>query len=235
MAKLNGGLFSKLKGKLGGVVFQQYEGMNVSKEYQPNVKNPNSPKQVLNRAEFKLASQFVALYQYVVLVAASGFSPYLRLVRGKLVTVLKRSADITDPTRPYIKLADAVTSVNGINALPLVPAPTFTGESISHAEISATVGDVVRYTVVASDENNEILGTVNHEFTATATPERVLAPLVAGTPTKYDIMAVAMRAVTENGAIIYSPLSTDYSVVVERLVASGDVIVSHVNATTVTA
>lgn len=235
MAKLNGGLFSKLKGKVGGVVFQQYEGLNVSKEYQPNVKNPNSPSQVLNRAVFKLASQFVALYQYVVIVAASTFSPYVRNVRGKLVTVLKRSASVNDPDNPNLKLSDATVAINGINAVAEIPSPALTGADISHAEISAEVGDVVRYTVVAYDTSNNILGTANRQFTATATAESVIAPIVAGTPASYDIMAVAMRAMTENGAVIYSPMNAGYSVAVERLVASGDVAVSHVSSATVTA
>ena len=61
MSKLNGGLFSKSRGKVAGVVTQQYAGLQVAKEYQPVVANPNTDRQQIVRAKFKLASQLTSL------------------------------------------------------------------------------------------------------------------------------------------------------------------------------
>lgn len=88
MAKLNGGVLTKAKGKIGGIVFQQYEGMQIAKEYQPNVKNPNVPLQVATRSRFSLASKVVALtFPWLLpVMKANGFN-YSRFQRGD---VLKR-------------------------------------------------------------------------------------------------------------------------------------------------
>lgn len=232
MAKFNGGIFSKAKGKLAGTVFQQYEGMMVGKEYQPNVKNPNSLAQVTNRAAFKLASQLVALYQYVMIVAAANFSRYTRAIRGKLVNVIRQNVDLADPELPAISLATATTAVNGIHALATIPAPVIAGASISVASITATTGDVVRYTIVAYGSNNNILGTSQEEYTAGATAHTIIVPVTVETPAFYDVMAVAMRPTTDTGAAIYDNIGTNdvlgYNLQAERLVAAGDVEVSHV-------
>lgn len=233
MARLNGGLFSKLKGKLAGVVFQQYEGMNVSKEYQPNVKNPNTAKQIAVRASFKLASQLVALYEFVFLAAAAKVSSYTRMVRGKLVATLRNAIGTEYGDTPTISLAQVATAVNTIQATTPIAAPTFSGGTIDQATISANVGDVVRYTITAYDDNNNILGTNSVQFTATATPESILAPRTATTPHSYDVMAVALRSSSENGNAIYGNINTKYTLVVVRLINSGDVEVSHVAFATI--
>lgn len=232
MAKFNGGIFSKAKGKLAGVVFQQYEGMQVGKEYQPNVKNPQTKKQVGSRAAFKLASQLVALYQFVMIIAAANISSYTRTIRGRLVNVIRRNVDSQNPESPIISLASATSAVNGIHALTEIPSPVIAGAQISASTITATMGDVVRYTIVAYDGNANILGTAQEEYTAEDTPHNILAPLTAETPRFYDVMAVAMRAMTDNGAAIYDNISVSnaegYSLDATRLVAAGDVAVSHV-------
>lgn len=233
MAKFNGGIFSKLKGKLAGVVFQQYEGMQVGKEYQPNVKNPNTDKQIAVRAAFKLASQLMAIYEYIMLPAAAKVSTYARMVRGRVVATLRYAIGTDGGANPTIQLADVAAAVNTIQATTPVIAPTISGANIGEATISATVDDVVRYSIVAYDESNNILGTKEVQFTATASPESIQAPLTATTPHAYDIMAVALRSSNENGNAIYGNINSKYTLTVVRLVNSGDVEVSHIASATI--
>lgn len=228
MATFNGGIFSKLKGKLAGVVFQQYEGIQVGKEYQPNVKNPNTAKQIAVRASFKLASQLMAIYEFVFLAAAAKFSAYTRMVRGKAVANLRYAIGTDGGDTPQITLEDTAAAINAIQATPPIPAPIITGESISRATITATEGDVVRYTIVALDGGDNILGSANHQFTAIDIPESVVAPITATTPAKYDIMAVALRSNNDSGNVIYNNINGKYALDVVRLVNSGDVESSHV-------
>lgn len=54
------GLFGKNSGRVGGVVYSNYRGIQVVRAYQPQVKNPNSQTQIAQRARFKLASQIAA-------------------------------------------------------------------------------------------------------------------------------------------------------------------------------
>lgn len=89
MAKFNHGIFSKAKNKLGGVTFQQYEGMQIGKEYQPNVKNPNAPAQVATRTRFSLASKTNSmLFPWLSpIMKATGIS-YERFQRGAMLKKL---------------------------------------------------------------------------------------------------------------------------------------------------
>lgn len=233
MAKFNGGIFSKLKGKLAGVVFQQYEGIQVGKEYQPNVKNPNTSKQIAARASFKLASQLMALYEFIFLPAAAKVSIYSRMVRGRVVATLRHAIGVDGGATPSIELNAITTAVNTIQATTPVNPPTIDGADIGHATVKGTEGDVVRYTVVAYDAEYNILGIRNNEFTETGAGQTVLAPLTIITPTHYDIMAVAMRSMTADGNAIYGNINAEYELEVVRLVASGDVAVSHVASATI--
>lgn len=54
------GLFGKNSGRVGGVVYSNYRGEQIVRSYQPQVKNPNSPRQIAQRAKFKLVSQVAA-------------------------------------------------------------------------------------------------------------------------------------------------------------------------------
>lgn len=51
------GLFGKNSGRVGGVVYSTYRGEQIVRAYQPKVKNPNTARQVAQRAKFKLVSQ----------------------------------------------------------------------------------------------------------------------------------------------------------------------------------
>lgn len=228
MAKFNGGIYSKLKGKLAGVVFQQYEGLQIGKEYQPNVKNPDTARQVENRAKFKLASQVVAVYQDIMLLAAANVSPYVRMIRGALVRAIRSAAEY-ETGEASISTSALESAVNVLHFNTPVAKPTIAGSDISSATITATVGDTVRYTIVAADLNGAIIGSDTRTFTATATPQQVLAPITSGTPSYYRIAAVAMRTTTEEGNAQYGNL-IDISVInVTYAVRSGNMDTSNMS------
>lgn len=229
MGKFNGGPFSKVKGKIAGIVFQQYEGMQIGKEYQPNVKNPSTANQVAARAKFKGASQLVATFAEVFMISISRLSIYPRTLRGALVRVLSRSFLWNNNTNTAKITAEAVASaVNGLTYNPQIPAPVITGADITHGEITATVGDTVRYQIVAFNHDGEIIGSTDETFVATVDPEAIAAPMVIGTPETYQIAAVATRVVTENGAAIYGNLEGATSLEVMYGINEGDIVSSHI-------
>ena len=53
MARLDQGLLGGYSGKLGTTVGASWKGINVVRTYQPNVANPNTPKQSTHRSLFK--------------------------------------------------------------------------------------------------------------------------------------------------------------------------------------
>lgn len=89
MARFNHGALTRTVGKLGGIVFQQYEGMQIGKEYQPNVANPNAPGQVATRTRFSLASKTTALlFPWLSPVMRANGVSYERFQRGDILKKL---------------------------------------------------------------------------------------------------------------------------------------------------
>lgn len=236
MARLNGGLMSKLKGKLAGVVFQQYEGLNVAKEYQPNVKNPSTDDQVINRAKFKGASQMVALFGSIFNIALANVSPYVRTLRGRAVKALRAAFLWNDATKmANITPAEAAAAINSVANNVIVPAPVIAGAAIANLTLSAEPDDVVHYRIVAYDDSGATIGVAESKFVASSEPEQIPAPRTSGTPEGYTIAAVAIRVVDGVGDPNYSNLQEASAIEVMRATNAGDVLSSPVTMGSVTA
>ena len=65
-------LFGKINGKIGGVVFSTSGGIQITREYNPNVANPNTQAQVNQRARMKLMSQLSAVMAPVIAMQKMG-------------------------------------------------------------------------------------------------------------------------------------------------------------------
>lgn len=62
----------KKAGKLGGMVYAVYHGLQVVRAAAENVHNPNTPKQIAVRSKMKLLSQLSASLQPVIAIARKG-------------------------------------------------------------------------------------------------------------------------------------------------------------------
>lgn len=60
------------RGKLGAAVFSSTNGQQVVRQYQPNVKNPNTVAQTMQRARFKLMTQIASSMAPVIAIPKSG-------------------------------------------------------------------------------------------------------------------------------------------------------------------
>lgn len=226
MARLNGGVYSKLKGKIAGTVFQQYEGMNVVKEYQPNVKNPQTTAQMESRAKFKASSQFISAFAVPLLLAALELAPYPRYRRGELVKRLYRIAEINRGIAELPEL-EVLGVLATLNFNPRVHEPVITATSPNDITISGTSGDTAVYTIVAISSTGVVFGTDTKVVTLTDQPTSVPLPRVPGEPAEYRIMATCSRAVTENGSAWLTQLSNLQTVNIERSANAGDIMVSN--------
>lgn len=65
-------LFGKINGKIGGVVFSTSGGVQITREYNPNVANPNTKAQVNQRARMKLMSQLSSAMAPVITMQKMG-------------------------------------------------------------------------------------------------------------------------------------------------------------------
>lgn len=224
MARQNHGPLSRAKGKLGGVVYQQYEGMQISREYQPVVKNPQTTKQVENRAKFKSASQIVAQYSEALNMRLSKISIYSRTRRGTAVNAIYGVAE-TGILNITTLFGNVLSAINGKSMATIEP-PTMGAGTGNAVTITAPQGDVVTYVAVNYDESGKLLSREVESFTSTGAAREVTPDANAHT---FGIMIVSARATTEAGRATLSNISISggkFSLDITRAIAAGDIEVS---------
>lgn len=201
---MNAGLASKAKGKAGAYVFQQYEGMLIAKEYQPNVKNPNTAAQIANRARFKLTSQLVALLKPILLPPALRYvSNYERIARGYLVKgIFGKSRYVRPDDVALVSPTQIAAAANQMNISPSVPAGAITiGQTLALTTVTVESRFNYAYQIVAYDGEGNILGNNLVEGVGTGAAEAVQAPavIVPGTPKRYDIYLIVYDTTAASG------------------------------------
>ena len=132
------------KGKLGAAVFSSTNGQQVVRQYQPNVKNPNTVAQTMQRARFKLMTQI-----------ASSMAPVIAIPRSGAVTsrnmFVKKNMPLVIGTENGAQLVyENLQLTNGTRALPgihvkreggklkigLLQAPTSTISRVAYCAFS---------------------------------------------------------------------------------------------------
>lgn len=226
MARQNHGPLSRAKGKLGGVVYQQYEGMQISREYQPVVKNPQTTKQTDNRAKFKTASQITAQYSDVINARLAKVSIYTRKRRGVAVNTIYAAASIDHGTAQ----APFESVISGLNSksMSVIEAPTFTPGTGGAIGIVGVTGDTVVYTACSYDQDGKLIKRESSNYISDGTAKQVTPDTNAAT---FALMAVAMRATTEDGRATLSNLaglSEKWEITISRSVAAGDIEISDI-------
>lgn len=226
MAIQNHGPLSRAKGKLGGVVYQQYEGMQVSREYQPVVKNPQTSKQTNNRAKFKQASQVTAMFNEVINVRFAPLSIYKRNRRGAAVNAIHAVIEPRNEGSFSSTIDGIAAALNAKNMSP-ISAPTITADTSERQfSIVAQSGDVVTFVVNEFDADGAITKHTVETYTSDGTAK--LSDVVEGTTA--ICMVVVTRATTEAGRAIISNVrdsSGEFVTDISRGVASGDLLVSN--------
>ena len=223
---MNHGPLTKTKGKLGGVVFQQYEGMQVAREYQPVVKNPQSEKQVSNRSKFKLASQTVALYKEVINARLAKASIYTRNRRGIALSAIQRVIKTTDPT---VAVENFSSVINAINAKSLTEyaAPAVIVND-SNFNVTAPADSEVLGVIAGFDNDGNFVGRKIVSGTGTGSALNFAVPAEYETAKAMFVYSVPL---TEEGRAIFNNIidpDAELSVGIERLVSSGDVAISDI-------
>lgn len=229
MARQNHGPLSRAKGKLGGVVYQQYEGMQISREYQPVVKNPQTTKQTENRAKFKLCSQFLAQFADIVKVRLSPLSIYSRIQRGAAISACM---DVTtfNNNEANLTVTDALRAINEKN-ISAVAAPVI-GMSGQDVTITIPSGLSGMYNICAyNSTTGEFISKHAELWESDGSAKVVDLPIVpVGITPEYRIVALALETETAAGrAKLSNALAKQAKTTVEvtRLIASGDVLPSN--------
>lgn len=149
--KLNG-ILGKGSGKLGSSVFAISGGVQIMREYNPNVSNPNTDAQINQRAKLKLMSQIAADLASVIVIPKNG------LVSARNRFVSKNIG--------LVEAADGEATVNYV-ALQLTASdsafPAVTGSiddqgnlSVELAKMPAADVQKVVYCAFAKDDTNQL-------------------------------------------------------------------------------
>lgn len=227
MAKINHILFGQGKGKVGGLVLQRYEGLNVVREKPISVKNPQSNAQTNQRAKFKTATQIVAQFYPVIKQRLAKVSLYDRTKRATAVNSI--IAVSTNPsTETPMAIVDRVVAAINAKSMPDFEAPVVQSATDGVATIVAASGDKVIYTVVEYGDDEKFVNATTETYTSDGTAKEVTA-----SGSKNVIMVTSMRASTEEGRatlgnveLIEGSRDTGWSVAVSRGIAAGDIEIS---------
>lgn len=235
MARQNHGPLSRAKGKLGGVVYQQYEGMQIAREYQPVVKNPQTASQTENRAAFKLASQLLSQFKNVIVERLAKTSIYIRKRRGIAVNRIMSVVAKSDPDMPTALVDSVVNTINEASISGLA-APAITTVSKTHS-IVAESSDTVVMTKADYDIDGKLMDLTTESYTSDGTA-KVVTPAVGFTSS--ILMAVSFHALTAQGRATLENLSFDqrnseFGVIINRAVAAGDVEITNMSGNVIIA
>ena len=126
VTSLNG----KVTGKIGGVVYSTNAGNIIAREYNPNVANPNTTKQVDQRAKMKLMSQIAAALAPVIVIPKEGLKSSRNLFIKKNFDQASAHEGVAQITYENVQLT------NGNAGIPAIYATRFpeSGVQIQLAE-----------------------------------------------------------------------------------------------------
>lgn len=98
MAIYNGGILDEYRNKVGNVVGRRWRGLDVMSKYQPNVKNPNTDKQKIQRMKFAELSRIAKAFRIPLAISMAGVAAGTKNpVRGQFIT---RNMDAVEVVLP---------------------------------------------------------------------------------------------------------------------------------------
>ena len=190
MAKtIHNPITTKWQGTLGGFQYRIVRGNQVIAERASHVRNPQTKAQVENRAKFKLASQFSALWNNILDANAAHKIGDTVLSRAKATKLAHAMAQFNN-NEARVQLRNFVGAWNA--ALPQDASNFTLTFTAATQQISGTLGTKVAYKVVAFDEAGVVLGSTTQVVELGTAPETIVLPVVRGTVGRYDILAFEM-------------------------------------------
>ena len=116
MARINS-IIGKVTGKIGGMVFSSTGGAVIAREYNPNVSNPNTSKQVNQRAKLKLLSQIAAALAPVIVIPKEGLKSSRNLFIKKNFSSVDAESGIAQVTYENLQITAGNAALPAIHIL----------------------------------------------------------------------------------------------------------------------
>lgn len=212
MAKLNGPLGSKLRGKVGEIVAAKTLGGDTAiRAYQPVVKNPRTQKQVNNRASFSLLTKIAATISDVLaLNTKKSETQRNAFIRNNFRFVAVDVANLTDGTTAVAKIpaASILLTNGGLDITADISFAAVTGQENKLKIVDAYTGADALGIAGAYVEVNgmeEILNITPFSFAASVTDKVISSP--AGTRSTSMLLVYRLTASDESVRAVYEGLA----------------------------
>lgn len=147
-------------GKLGAAVFSSTNGQQVVRQYQPNVKNPNTVAQTMQRARFKLMTQIASSMAPVIAIPRSGAVSSRNMFVKKNMPLVIGTQDGAQLVYENLQLTNGTRALPGIHVkreggklkIGLLQAPTGTISRVAYCAFSKdSEGQLsLEYSIIAS-------------------------------------------------------------------------------------
>jgi len=194
--KLNG-IFGKGSGKLGSSVFAVSGGVQIMREYNPNVSNPSTDRQVAQRAKLKLMSQLAAALAPVIAIKKDG------LVSARNQFVSMNIGNATFENDEASILLEGLKLTKGTIALPaLVADATPEGLDLSLADSAPSSVASILYIICKKNAQKQ-LQIVSTETVAVTTENPIAACDVTAGAGNYVVYAYGILKSATSGTAQY--------------------------------
>ena len=212
MAKLNGPLGSKLRGKVGEIVAAKTLGGDTAvRSYQPVVKNPRTQKQVNNRASFSLLTKIAAIISDVLaLNTKRGETQRNAFIRNNFKFVTVDVANLPDGTSSIAKIpaASILLTNGGVDITADISFAAVTGQTDKLKIVDAYTGADALGIAGAYVEVNgmeEIVSITPFSFAASVSDKVINSP--AGNRSTSMVVIYRLTATDENVRAVYEGLA----------------------------
>lgn len=114
MAIYNGGILDEYKNKVGNVVGRRWRNLDVISKYQPNVKNPNTDKQKIQRMKFAELSRVAKGFRIPLAISMAGVAAGTKNpVRGQFIARNMDAVEVTLPDTVDVDYTALVVAAGG--------------------------------------------------------------------------------------------------------------------------
>lgn len=217
---------SKGSGKLGATVFAVNSGVQIAREYQPKVSNPNTEAQQDTRARFKLMSQLSAVMAPVIAIKKDGLKTarnQFQSLNFDIVTYENENAAI-DLNK--VQLTKSNRSFAGFSA------DRSSGTAIAvllNASMAATANRVVY--IAYEKQNNGTLGLLGSKVCSVAGNDGKFADTLPYTDKSVVLYAYAIKDTDESVTVKFGNLVAPSAEKVAKLLVSSAENMNSVNLT----
>lgn len=149
MARMTG-ITGKLRGKYGNAVFRVRRGTQVMSQYNPDVANPSTTKQVAARGKMKLMAQLSSIYATVIAIPREGSRTPRNLFVQKNYPYAYANGNNVEIDLPQVQLTKSNREMDAFTV------SRSSGDGITCALLQAAKHSRVVYVIVAKNANNAL-------------------------------------------------------------------------------